>query len=205
MLEPALVLGVSDAELLRKACVEYRTIFNGLIDAARNIEGSQVPENFRIPEPTVLSRDAGTLYTYPLPKEWGVNKIIVPNAGLSSSVAVLSINAAHTQRLLAATPPSVRGRSIPTDRPLAAAGVVDIAGLIDALTPWIDLAFKTYVEQLDDEDSKEKAAGQAAMYLDQVHTFLDVLKVFRTLSSQSYTEGGAMVNHVEFEIHDFGD
>ena len=69
ILEPALVLGVSDAELLRKACVEYRAIFNGFIDAARSIEGSHVPENIRIPEPTVLSRDAGTLYTYPLPKD----------------------------------------------------------------------------------------------------------------------------------------
>ena len=117
MLEPALVLGVSDAELLRKACVEYRAIFNGFIDAARSIEGSHVPENIRIPEPTVLSRDAGTLYTYPLPKEWGVNKNIVPNAGLSSSVAVVSINTEHTQRLLVATPPSCKAVPSPPTGP----------------------------------------------------------------------------------------
>ena len=78
---------------------------------------------------------------------------------------------------------------------------MDIAGLIDAVTPWIDLAVQTAIEQSNDEDSK----GKAAMYLDQSHTFLDVLKVFRTVSSQSYTEGGAMVNHAEFEIRDIGE
>ena len=130
-----------------------------------------------------------------------MNKNIVPNAGLSLSVAVVSINTKHTQRLLVATPPSLHGRPIPTDRPLAAAGVMDIAGLIDAVTPWIDLAVQTAVEKSDDEDNK----GKAAVYLDQFHTFLDVLKVFRTVSSQSYTEGDAMVNHAEFEIRDIGE
>ena len=71
MLEPALVLGVSDAELLRKACGEYRDDFNGLIDAVRNVEGSHVPENLRIPEPTVLDRRRGHALYLPLAEGMG--------------------------------------------------------------------------------------------------------------------------------------
>ena len=32
-----------------------------------------------------------------------------------------------------------------------------------------------------------------------------MLKVFRTVTNQSYLEGGAMVNHAEFEIRDLGE
>ena len=53
MIEPALVVGVSDAKLLKKGLGEYRAIINGLIDAVRQIEGANVPEDFQIPEPQV--------------------------------------------------------------------------------------------------------------------------------------------------------
>ena len=49
MLEPALVFGVSDAELLRKAFIEYRAIADDMIDAARQIEGNQIPRRFPPP------------------------------------------------------------------------------------------------------------------------------------------------------------
>ena len=77
MAEPALILGVSDPELLVKACSQYREIFNGLADALRT-GGSPLYEDLRIPEPRVLKRKAGTLYAFDLPKEWGLDKRILP-------------------------------------------------------------------------------------------------------------------------------
>ena len=202
MLEPALVFGVSDANLLRKACVEYRTIGNGLIDAIRKIEGTQVPEDFSIPEPTILQESVGTLYTFPLPKEAGVNeKAILLNAGLSSSVAVLSVNKGHTKRLLGVNPPSIQGRPVDVSRALAATSMIDVAGLVDVLTPWIDLGVNAMIQnQPGGDDPAQK--GQVAMYLDQVHTVLDVLKVVRAITGQTYTEGDTTVHHMEIELHD---
>ena len=49
MAEPALIFGVSDAELLRQACTEYKDIFNAMIDAVRKIEGSEIPARFPHP------------------------------------------------------------------------------------------------------------------------------------------------------------
>ncbi len=46
MVEPALIFGVSDAELLRQACAEYKDIFNAMIDMVRKIEGSERPARF---------------------------------------------------------------------------------------------------------------------------------------------------------------
>ena len=85
MLEPALVVGVSNAKLLKQALGEYREIVNGLIDAVRQIEGSNVPEDLEIPEPQVTEGSLGTIYSFPLPEEWGVDAKIVPNFGVSDA------------------------------------------------------------------------------------------------------------------------
>ena len=71
---------------------EYREIINGLIDAVRQIEGSNVPEDVANPRAASDRRPAGTIYSFPLPEEWGVDKKIVPNFGLSDKVAVVSIS-----------------------------------------------------------------------------------------------------------------
>ncbi|HYW79991.1 MAG TPA: hypothetical protein VE890_10470, partial [Thermoguttaceae bacterium] len=74
MLEPAIVLGVSDAELARKACQEYRAVADGVLDAVREINPGEIPDDFRIPDPKVNETDLGTISGYDLPTEWGLDK-----------------------------------------------------------------------------------------------------------------------------------
>jgi len=208
MAEPALIFGVSNAELLLKACSEYREIFNGLADAlrkstpesARQTPGGALPENVRIPEPRVLKRKAGTLYAFDLPKEWGLDKRILPNAGLSANVAVVSMTSKHSQRLLTSTPPTVGEQSFPTEQPLAGAGFFNVAGLIDALTPWVDLGVHAAVEQSGDPNNP-----MAASVLDQAHTVLSIVKVVRSVVVRNSIEGKAQVQHVELEIRDVAE
>ena len=204
MLEPALIFGVSDAELLRQACTEYKDIFNAMIDVVRQIEGSEIRPDFRIPDAVVrVSKKNGyKLFTYPLPDKWGVDKQILPNAGLSDKVAVLTISRDHSRRLLAEKPPTVAGRSIPTDRPLAGAAMIDVAALVDLVTPWIDFGVHTAIER---QSGGPGSQGKAAMILDQVHTVLDVLKVVRNVTVQTYMEGDALVSHAEIEIRDVAE
>lgn len=196
MLEPALVLGVSDAELLRKACAEYRAVADGLLAAARKIEGNEIPPDFKIPDVKTTKVKQGTLYYYPLPKQWGVDAKVLPNAGLSEHVAVLTISRGHSERLLTKTPPTVGGKALPTSRPLAGAAAVDFAGLIDAIAPWVDLAFDTAKEQ------NESSAGNIETFRQQAHTVLDVLKVFRGAVTETSLDGKVLVSHTRTEVRD---
>jgi hypothetical protein len=219
MFEPALVLGVSDSKLLLKACAEYKAIANEFIDVVRKIEGSNVPDDFRIPDAKVYERKAGTLYEYPLPKQWGVDKKIGPNAGLSSSVAVLSINAKHTLRLLTATPLTLQGRTIDIGQPQAGSGVVDFAGLIDTVTPWVDWSIDLCRVWPAEDQSNQGNEGKAATvdtdpkaatvyavpksaFVSHVHTVLDVLKTLRTITVETRIDGKAMVQHTVVEFRD---
>ena len=202
MVEPAFIFGVSDPELLVKACSEYREIFNAWFDALRKSSpgASKIYENVHIPEPRVLKRKAGTLYAFDLPKEWGLDKRILPNAGLSADTAVVAMTSKHTQRLLNAAPASVNGQSFSSGQPLAGAGFLDVAGLVDALTPWVDLGIHAAVAQSDDPNNP-----MATGVLDQAHTVLDIVKVVRSVVVRNSIEGKVQVQHVELEIRDVAE
>ena len=198
MAEPALVLGVSDAALLRQAIAEYCDAANAIF-AALHEANAEVPA-LKVPPPVVSKSANGEIFGYVLPKEWGVDGQIFPNAGLSDKFAVLSISRAHTERLLAEQPLGFGGVFSADPRPLGAAGGCDWPGFMDVLRPWADLATQLIVKgQGDDEETIEKRTKEV---LDQVHTVLDVLKVLRGCTSQTYAEGDALVTHSEMEIRD---
>jgi hypothetical protein len=194
MLEPALVLGLSDSAKFVAALGEYLSIANSLIDAVRRIEGSDVPEDFRIPEPKMTETPQGTLYTYALPREWGVDRQIAPNLGVGKSAAAFSLSHDHTKRLLEERTLAVGG-VLAVERARAAAWLLDFAGLIDAAAPWADLAVQAITEQMDD-------TTQAAAVRQHVHAVVEVLKVLRAVTGESYFEDGAMVTHSIIEIRD---
>ncbi|MBN1395583.1 MAG: hypothetical protein JW959_11210 [Pirellulales bacterium] len=196
MIEPALVIGLSDAEKFRAAMQDYWDIGNGLIDAMRQVEGIDVPENFRIPEPGQSENSAGKLYGFPLPEEWGVDKRIVPNLGISEKAAVFSFSREHTARLMEAAPLAVGGVLDETEQPMAVAAWFDWAGLVDLAKPWIVYVAK---QSPGYENSDE---GAREMIFGQIDTALEVLKVLRKISSKCFFEEGALVSRTLIEIRD---
>ena len=129
-----------------------------------------------------------------MPAEWGVDTRVLPNAGLSEKVAVLSLSGKHTVRLLDEKEAKIAGLTLPTDRPLAAVGGLDFAAFVDALTPWVELALEKGTVQLSPQD--------AEMARQHAKTVLEVLKVYRGSVSETYLEDKATVTHSRSEIHD---
>jgi len=193
MVEPALVVGVSDAGLLKKAFSAYQEVLDDLLDAVREAEPGAIPADYAIPRPKANKTDAGTVYSYALPEDWGLDRKIAPSLGLSDTVGVVALTPDHAERLLTETPLSAGGAIGDTDRALAGALVFDFAALIDTLTPWINLAI---------EQGMKDSPMQAAMVAGQVQIVLDVIKVLRTVTSESYFEDGALVTHSLTEIRD---
>ncbi len=205
MVEPAIVLGVSDAAKFREAMDEYRRIANDAIAALHEIAPHDVPE-FKIPEPKARRTTGGTLYRCSLPEEWGVTAEIAPTLGLSDTVAAFAISEKHAERLLKAAPVRLGGLLAQPRRSLAAAGGFDFAGLIDAATPWIELAVREAIKEnpgfLDSLPAGDADKSKEQVLFDQVHTALKALKTIRAITSESYVEGGALVTHTLLEVRD---
>lgn len=208
LLELAVVVGVSDAALLQKAFGEYFAIAQEGLDKLHKAMPDEVPV-IKLAPPKSKSAGGGTMFYYELPAELGVDKQIVPNAGLSKSMGVLSYSPAQTERLLAknASPPTA-GPLSRRGQPLASAMSFNFAALIDALTPWIDYGFDMAVglqiaDVAEDDGLVAQAdAGSIKFIKEQIAVALDVLKCFRGASSVSYLDGKALVTHFEWQFQD---
>jgi hypothetical protein len=207
MIEPAIVCGVSDAELLKKAAKEYQSVLQDLLDKIAKDDPNALPPGFKLPQPQKRESKAGTVYSFHFPKKWEVDSQLAPAIGLNPHVAVFSIVPKHASTLLAATPLEAEGPLADTKRPLAMAVFVDWAGIVEAATPWIEHAIRVAY------GDTAAGAGSGALHaardpdelkstLSQVHASLQILKALRTVSSATYIEGKAMVTHTEVHIQD---
>jgi hypothetical protein len=214
MFELALVATVSDAERLRQGVTDYIDIVRDALKLAREIDPDNTPE-VRLPKVQVRELDGGKMYVYPLPKEWGLDKSIAPNAGLTDTVAAVSMMPATTERLVAEASPDF-DTSLQLDRPAAIVTHIDFAKFIGAIRPWIDYGFDVAIgkvkakgdEAEDGEDEEaEPAVDQAVllqmgMVVPQVHQFLEVVSAVRSASSVTYEEDDVWVTHSELHVED---
>jgi hypothetical protein len=215
MIELAVVFGVSDAAMLKKAVDEYKSIADDLVEELKKEVPDSVPADYTIPKAKTrevkTAAGTGTIYFYTLPEEAGVDAQLTPNAGLSDRVAVLSVSPKQSARVLADTPLKVGSGGPLADRtkPMSAAMFFDWAGTVDALTPWADYAVKevmaSFSPNFDEEGNIQPPAGDnpaTKEYIEQMHTVLSVLKCLRTYESASYPQDGATVTHSVTEFKD---
>jgi hypothetical protein len=202
--EVAIVCGLSDSEQFLKALGEYRKLVNDLIATLRKVvpNGEALPEDFQLPAPTSVEKQGHRLFYYPIPELAGLDKQVRPTGGVGKSVAVLSFSESHTIRLLSSRPPrAASGPLADPSRPLAGAVIFDWAGLLEAATPWIDLATEAILkEQLGDDAPKQKVAEITR----QVKTVVAVLKCFKGVTAATYFEGNALVIHSQTVTRDLG-
>ena len=205
MAEPALVLGVSNAEQLVEAMEEYRAVWNGAVEAIENLappsEKAEIAR-FKLPKPQTTKTAAGTIYYYAPPAAWGLDKQFALSMGLSDKVAAFTVSNQHSERLLKATPLAVGGVLTDANRPLAMAVSFDWAGLVDAVTPWIELGVDALVKAQPEVSTFLGSEPGKPSVVDQVRTVLSVLKTMRTITAESYLEDGLLVTHSLVEIRD---
>lgn len=199
MLEIGMLWGVSDAGLLKKGCQEYFAVVSEMLTKLHEVAPDEMPD-VKLPPPEERDFDGDTIYYYLLPKDWGIDKRIAPNGGMSQTVAALSLTPLHTKRLLKATPPATAGPvAMHKDKPLATAGSFNFAQLVDAVTPWVEYGVSSGPPL---NIQVEPAEDPQAAILEQVRTGAEILKCFRGYSSVTYTEGDVQVTHGEWHFED---
>jgi hypothetical protein len=181
--EPAVIVGVSDAGLLRKAFAEYRSAANDLLSVAD--EESEL----HIPPPAQKRVTAGDLFYYSLPHDLGLDKQLAPTAGLGKHVAVLTLSKKHAERLLTSTPLKIQhGPFAELRQPVTEAFYLDWPGMLQVLRPWIRQGMR---------DAKVDR-----ITANQVEEVLRLLEFQRRVASITYVEGGALVTHAETVYRD---
>lgn len=231
LLEPALLFGVSDAELLKKGIAEYVAVINTAMTKLHEELPDQFPD-WTVPEPLIEKTAGGTHYSYPL-KDVGADPQLQPEAFVTKTLAGLTLSRAHAERLAVETPLKLEGPAGKADRPLAAVSYLNFAGMIDVLDAWVvygaaqaevrellkqanDLATPSTKEDEDEEDSEpakkagddkkgdgeEKPALTPQDLVGDIRGLLSILKCARGHSSATYLEGPVTVTHSEWYYKD---
>jgi hypothetical protein len=73
---------------------------------------------------------------------------------------------------------------------------------VKAISPWVDYGVHAAMKAKGGDDDDAQAKQQSEMILSHVHIVLEVLQVFRTYSSSTYTDGKMTVTHREMVIRD---
>jgi len=191
ILEPAMILGVSDRKLFEDSLDSYFQMVNKVIATVRELspEGS-VPE-FQLPKPSVSRENGRTFAFYPIPPFAGVDRQLQPTGGLNDEVAVLALSLDHVNRLLTRQPLKTRMTPLEnTSRPLESATYFNWAGLMDAVNEWVAAA----APFADPNENNEgfRLAKKA----------INLLKVFQQFGSATYREGGVTITHSELVLAD---
>jgi hypothetical protein len=202
MLELGVLVGVSDASLLRKGMEEYRTLINEFLDKLSDLSDGNIPK-VQLPEPESKKVDDGTLYFYSIPEEAGLDKQFLPNACLGEKFVALTLSSKHSQTLLSKKALKVDGGPLAArvDKPLASASCFDWVELVDALTPWVD-HYAPQVIATAGGPTVEDNKKQVDEIIAQIKTVMDVMKCYKGTTSATYLEDGIVVTHAEEVIRD---
>ena len=211
MLELGLVMGVSDAGLIKGAFGDYFDIVQEALDKLHEASTGELSDTFPSPvppiklaKPSTKDVEGGTVYYYALPEQTGLDKQVAPNAGLSEKVMAASLLPRFTARLLSDMPLQATGPLANTDRPLGAAFQFNFAGLLDAVSPWIDyvMAVMGMPVNAQAQPGMGMAGNPMANIGPQIDDVMEVLKCFRGVSGVTYKQGDAMVTHAEWRFED---
>ena len=206
--EPAIVLGIDDPKLFREGLSDIFAFGDELVDAVREIDPDSVPADYRIKDPEKTKVEAGAIWSWALDAS-GLDDQIRPAIGVGEHVAVLSLVPKQATRLLADAKLETGSQLSKFDEPLAGAAALDVAGIIDAIQPWIvylaRLGCQQEREGRIDRDAvltKDVENEQATDALAQVAVVCDVLKCLRVAVAEAAVKGDATVTHWRNVIRD---
>ncbi len=206
--EPAIMLGIDDPKLFREGLSDLFSLGDDLVDAVREIDPDSVPADYRIRDPEKTKVDAGTVWTWSLEKS-GLDEQIRPTIGVADDVAVFSLVPKQASRLLAASKLETGSQLSKFEEPLVGAAALDVAGIVDAIEPWITyLTRYGCVQQRDGQVdpgvvlTKDVENEQAADALAQAAIVCKALKSLRVAVAEAAVKDDATVTHWRNVIRD---
>jgi hypothetical protein len=206
--ELAIVLPLGDRKLFVEGLNDFFAWGDKVVAAMREVDGNQIPEDHRIPEPDKKSVKGGVVCSFGL-SETGIDKQIAPAIGVGEVSAVFSLVPRPAERILGPSPLETGSTLATFDGPLATASAVDVPALVDMIEPWA-IYFTRYGCVMADEgdvDSERRLSAddetpKAAETLAHVHVVLAVARCLKAVVTETTITDGALVTRWQNRIED---
>jgi len=207
LLEPAIVLPLADEKRFRSGLSDIFEIADEAVAALRRLNTEGLPADYRVPTPIKEKVESGTVWTFPVPAA-GVDAAVAPAIGVGAKAAVFSLVPRQADRLLAAA----RLQTSPGERfgePLASAAVVDVAGTLETLRPWIvygarfvSVSQRDGIVSADTDLTADDETPQVREVVETVSGILDACQCLRSAVKETTTTGDAVVTDWRAVVRD---
>jgi hypothetical protein len=206
LVEPAIVLPLSDPKLFREGLSDIFAMSDELVATIRRLEPEAVRPDYRVPDPQKEKVEGGSVWAFPLSNA-GLDEQVRPAIGVGENAVVFSLVPRQAARMLGAS--RLETGSPAFEEPLAQAAALDFAGIVDAVRPWI-----LYAVRYGCASSREGEVGpeedlaaddeteQAREALEVVDVVLEAAKCFRSAVAEATITDDALVRHWRSVIRD---
>lgn len=208
LVEPAIVVPLADPKRFREGLSDLFALTDELADALLDMESDRVAVAGRLADPQKAKVEGGTVWSW----SWddaGLDEQLRPAIGVGEKAAVFSVAPAQAGRLLTETRLETGSQLTTFEEPLAGAAAVDVAGLIDALGPWIVYAIRYGCEQEREgtvgpasELSAQDETAAAKEAIEHLRVALEAAKSLRAVVAETSFKDGALVTHWRNVIRD---
>jgi len=208
LVEPAFVIGINDPKLFREGLSDLFVLGDDLTDALRRMNPESIPEGYRIPEPERSKVEGGAVFTWPLPHS-GLDEQLRPTIAVGDHAAVLAMTPKQAGRMLLDSRLETGAQHASFDEPHAAVAVVDCAGMLEAIEPWVTY-FTRYgcvQEREGDVDPGRELVGddetpQAREVLAHVKVVLDAMRSLRVFVAETSSREDSIITHWHTVVRD---
>jgi hypothetical protein len=145
------ISGLKDRDSMIKGGKEIYSVFDSILELARELDPNSVPEGYSIPRPEKVTEKSGIKYGYPIPEDCPVPADLMPHVLLSEDLLVMGYSKATTNLLADGSPLEVGKPVFSSDSKLASASYIDIGRMFKSFGPWVRYAVKQSGIDLDQE------------------------------------------------------
>lgn len=145
------ISGLKDRDSMIKGGKEIYSVFDSVLELARELDPNSVPEGYSIPRPEKVTEKSGIKYGYPIPEDCPVPADLMPHVLLSEELLVMGYSKATTNLLADGSPLEVGKPVFSSDSKLASASYIDIGRMFKSFGPWVRYAVKQSGIDLEQE------------------------------------------------------
>ena len=130
------------------ACKELYGVFDKIVALVREVQPDSVPEGYAVPRPQLEEMAGATRFYY---EEFSQGSLagFEPQVIVSNDTVVIGYSARHVLDLIQEKALAARPAWLAPDMPLASMSIADMAGIVRAVSPWLDFGFQIVLGDLD--------------------------------------------------------
>lgn len=172
--ELAVAMKVRDRNQFLAGCQALYDVFDKAVEVVREIEPDSVPADYSVPRPQQESISGAERFYYPEFFQAVPIAGFEPQVVVSKDVVVVGYTSRQVRDMLESKPMATRPAWLEQDAAVAGISVLDWAGMVEAVLPWIRYAILTQIEDLETPLAVDNGP---------VPTGNDVLQIWKCLTS----------------------